>query len=310
MSTVSLPVEARRWHGEDDAATRTDQQSAAVPLAVFRIGLAVLLLWQALALAPRLGDLFSSRGLVSSDVVERLTPVTAPRLAWVSGTLSHVGVNEACAIRLVFGLHLIALAGMMFGWYTRTSVFIVWLTNLAFMTSGYMNVYGAIEFLNIALFYCLFFPVHGALSLDQLWAARPVSDDACRLARRVLQFHLVIVYVTSGIDKASGIQWWNGEAIWRALTRTDMGQFNVGWLASAPWLTMALGWSTLVLEAGYGIGVCFVKTRHVWVVGIVLMHVGIAVALVFFASVMILLNVCAWLVPAGSRFKSTASAAP
>jgi hypothetical protein len=286
-------------------------QSAAVPLAVLRIGLAVLLLWQVLALAPRLGDLFGSRGLVSSHVTDTLTPVAAPRLAWASKVSANLGLNEGCALHLVFALHLIAVVGMMVGCYTRLSVCLAWLTNLAFMTSGYMNVYGADEFLNIALFYCLFFPVHGAFAIDQLWTRRPVSADACRLARRVLQLHLVIVYVTSGIDKGMGIQWWNGESIWRALTRTDMGQFNVGWLSRAPWLAMTIGWSTLVLEAGYGIGVCFSKVRRLWVVGIVFMHVGIALALglVFFASVMILLNICAWLVPAGERLKSTASPA-
>src|SRR5438552_1431484 len=105
----------------------------------------------------------------------------------------------------------------------------------------------------------------------------------------MLQLHLMIVYVTSGIEKGSGAQWWNGEAIWRALTRTDLGYFEVTWLARVSWLPMVIGWATVVMEAGYGIGVWLPMLGRIWLVSIILMHVGIALAisLSFFACVMI-----------------------
>ena len=60
------------------------------------------------------------------------------------------------------------------------------------------------DFAHIGLFYCVWMPVGYAWSLDQRHGA--VSDEAtplCRLSLRVLQVHLCIVYVSSGIEKAS-----------------------------------------------------------------------------------------------------------
>jgi hypothetical protein len=115
-----------------------------------------------------------------------------------------------------------------------------------------------------------------------------------------LQIQLCIVYLLSGIEKASGTQWWDGEAIWRALMQPDMARFDFAWLASAPWLAKLTCWGTLGVELGYALLIWPGRTRMMMGWATVGMHVGIGVfmGLASFAGVMIVLNLGAFLVPA------------
>jgi predicted DCC family thiol-disulfide oxidoreductase YuxK len=115
----------------------------------------------------------------------------------------------------------------------------------------------------------------------------------------VLQAHLCVVYVSSGVAKASGAQWWNGEALWRALMRPDLGTLDFSWVAQVPWLAAIGCWATVALEVGYGVFVWPRRTRRWWTIGIVAMHAGIALTLGLwaFSFTMALLSVAAWLVP-------------
>jgi hypothetical protein len=98
--------------------------------------------------------------------------------------------------------------------------------------------------------------------------------------------------------------------------RPDLGQFDFAWLADTPWLAMLAGWGTLVVEIGYVFLVWPRRTRQLWALATVGLHVGIALALglVSFAAVMIVLNVAAFLVSpepksvAASRLRSHAPA--
>jgi hypothetical protein len=301
---------ALRWLGRRIAGAPVSH----TPWAVLRIGLAVLLLTQALALAPYLDDLFGPRALVPEQVTARVVPACAPRLAWVAAGLAPLGVGPAVAVRLVLAVHVLAALAMLVGWRTRTAVTVAWLTELLFKSSGHLTMYGGPEVINVALFFCLFVPAGAALSLDALRrrGAAPARGHN-RLALRCPQLYLAYIYFTAGLAKASGSSWWNGEAIWRALTRADMGTFDFGWLAWVPWLPVVLGCGTIVLEMGYPAAVCLPQLRRWWVVLTILLHVGIAVALGLwlFAAIMILLNVCTWLVPAdGVRRAAPATRSP
>src|SRR5262249_14398813 len=100
-----------------------------------------------------------------------------------------------------------------------------------------------------------------------------------RVSLRVMQVHLALAYFASAIEKATGIQWWNGELLWRALTLPEYRQFDMTWLASYPWITRVSGWGALSIE------MCFIfliwpkRTRRLWVALTVSMHLGIAVLL-------------------------------
>lgn len=280
--------------------------ASARPLAFLRIGLASLLLVQAFALSGSLHELYGNEGVVQWSVIEAGAPDGVPRIGWVAEALA-AGVSEAGAVRTVFLLYVAGLAGLLVGWRTRLAAALAWLTHLALNVSGNASISGMDQFANIGLFYCVCMPVGDVLSADRR-AGRVAGDPspAARLSLRVLQLHLCVVYFASGVEKATGEQWWNGEAIWRAVMRPDLGQVDFAWLAAVPWVAALACWSTLVLEIGYAFLVWPRRTRALWALSMVGLHAGIALALglLSFSAVMIVLNVSAFLVspePVASR---------
>src|SRR5262249_44474634 len=141
----------------------------------------------------------------------------------------------------------------------------------ALMTSGEMSLYGVDEFAQIGLFYCIWFPVGAAFSLDRAAAqVRERPSFAAWLDLRILPLHVCIIYTASGVEKALGEQWWNGEAIWLAIMGSPLeSPINCSFLASIPWLAQFAGWMTLLLEAGVVLFVWHPRLRKLWLVGIV-----------------------------------------
>jgi hypothetical protein len=169
------------------------------------------------------------------------------------------------------------------------------------MTSGDMAMYGVDQFAQIGLFYCIWFPVGQALSLDG--AGRAGSDRSNHpsfeawLGLRILQLHVCIIYTASGLEKALGEQWWNGEAIWRAVMGAPLDPpIDCSFLASVPWLATGLCWLTLLLEAGVVLFVWHPRLRMLWLVGIVGMHLNIALLMNLwtFSATMIVFDVAAF----------------
>lgn len=313
MTSVSVAAPAAagtqtpaRWRAA--VARFVTAPASPLPLGVLRIGLGVMVLVQTLPLLPHLADAYGSRGVVQSPLVEFTVPPLTPRVGWFTAALAPLGVGEVVAIRLFFAVHVAAVLAFLVGWRTRAASVVTWLTFVMATTSGAFYVYGVDRFLRIALFYCMFAPVGGAFSADVV-AGRTsgVPSWSARLALRVLQVHLCIVYLASGIEKASGAQWWNGEALWRSMMRPDLGTMDFGWVASVPWIAMAGCWATLLVEAGYAFLVWPRRTRKAWALATIGLHAGVAASLglYVFSATMMLLTFAAWVVPAEPRVLRT-----
>jgi hypothetical protein len=286
------------------AIAYVSKPASARPLAVFRIGLAVVLLAQAFALAPQILELYGNDGLVQWRVVDRAIPFGVPRLRWLAALLAPLGMSEAGCVRAVFWMYVGGLGFLLVGWRTRLAAVTAWLGHMMLSMSGNAAIYGVDQFAHIGLFYCVWMPIGAAFSVDALGKGESgAPTSSARLALRVLQIHLCIVYFSSGVEKATGIQWWNGEAVWRALMRPDLGQFNVAWFAETPWLARIACWSTLLVEVGYAFLIWPRRTRTAWGVATVGMHLGIAIGmgLVSFSAVMAVFNMAAFLVSPESR---------
>lgn len=108
-----------------------------------------------------------------------------------------------------------------------------------------------------------------------------------------------VIYLAAGVEKALGRQWWNGEAIWQAVTQPVFRAVDLTWLARYPWIPRLAGWGTLAVEIGYVFLIWPRRTRKRWCLATIGLHLGLALfmALVFFSSVMILLTSCLFLIP-------------
>ena len=212
-------------------------------------------------------------------------------------TLGRAGLEESVILTATGIVYLLSLTALLVGWRTRIAAGIAWLTHLTLMMTGSGTNYGADNFGNIFLFYLIWIPAGAGLSLDRAAGRAPAGPTpTARLALRVIQIHLCMVYLTGGLMKASGAQWWDGDAIWRSVMLPEYRQLDFGWLADHPWIARASGWMVLLVETGYPIFIWPRRTRRPWIVAAVAMHLGIAIfmGLGIFGAIMIAFTVAAF----------------
>ena len=269
----------------------------ATPLAALRIGLALVLLVQAALIAPAFFALYERSGVLQGVVRDNLARPGLPNLGWLIRTVGRFGIEEAVILTTTGIVYLLSLTALLLGWRTRIVAFVAWFTHLTLMMTGNGTNYGADNFGNIFLFYLIWVPSGDALSLDRL-AGRGARGPTpiARLSLRVIQLHLCMVYLAGGLFKASGEQWWDGDAIWRALMLPEYRQLDFCWLVDHPWVAKLSGWGVIAVETGYSIFIWPRRTRRLWILAAVAMHLGIAffMGLGVFGAIMIAFTVSAF----------------
>lgn len=122
------------------------------------------------------------------------------------------------------------------------------------------------------------------------------SSALARFGLRILQLHLCVVYLATGIDKTMGSDWWDGEAIWRSIQFYGLPYLQTLTLASHVWLAKLMSWGTLLIESGYPVFIWPRKTRAFFVTAILGLHIGIAATLGLwsFSAMMIVLTFSAF----------------
>src|SRR2546423_212548 len=85
------------------------------PLAWFRIGLAGVLLVQALGLVGHLNDLCGRDGVVDWSVMWTTPPAAVPEVKWLDGPLRLTGLPLALDVPLAFAVYVGGLGGLLLG---------------------------------------------------------------------------------------------------------------------------------------------------------------------------------------------------
>lgn len=199
--------------------------------------------------------------------------------------------NDLYDLFIVYAPYVYAfsLISLVFGFFSRCMAFVAMVLHFIIFKSFDLFNYGLDAFTGIALFYCLVFPVGQNTSLDALiFKNRRKSDFNYA---RVLQIHLCIIYLFAGLPKMLTASWWDGLAIWRAMTSVYSSIDNLPYM-----LFVIAGIATILLELSYPIGVWFKKSRVIIIVLMIALHINIAVImnLYVFACIMIALNISAW----------------
>ena len=262
------------------------------PLAVLRIGLALLLLAQAALLVAHRDWLLDAEGLVAWPIAEQFVDAALPAMGRVQAML---GLGERATANAVVLLHVAGALLLLVGYRTRIAAIVAWLTFLPIKNSGAFAFYGVGGVMLIALFYCVVMPAGRAWSLDARRAGARDPDRGAELYILVLRLHVCIVYAAAGLSKAVGSQWWSGEAVWRALSLPDFAQFDAHFLSAWPLLLQALSICAMLVQLAYPVLV-WTRLRVAVVVAVELLHLGIAVflGLWMFSAMMMLLNAAAF----------------
>jgi hypothetical protein len=267
---------------------------SARPLAGLRVGLPLLLLFHLLWLSNDILSLHGSRGIIPWELTDLLRDPWVPGLPTLAKALLPLGISAHTAVTLLLSAYAGSLLSLALGFHTRLSAFLAWGLHLSLVTSGFASFYGVDLLANTFLFYLFLFPSGRA------WAFESRREETIPVGcLRVMQIHLCVIYLAAGLFKGMGRQWWNGEAIWQAVSQPAFSTFDLSWLANHSWIPMLAGWGTLVVEIGYVFLIWPRRTRKVWCIAAIGLHLGMGLfmGLVFFSSVMILLTSCLFLIP-------------
>jgi hypothetical protein len=256
--------------------------------------LPLLLLVHLIWLSGDLLSLHGSRGIIPWELTDLLRDPWVPGLSTLVNAALPLGVRAHTAIILLLSGYAGSLLALALGFHSRLSAFLAWALHLCLVTSGSASFYGVDQIANTFLFYLLLFPSGNAWTYESR-PERPIPV----IYLRVMQIHLCVIYLSAGLEKAFGTQWWNGDAIWQAVTQPAFSTFDLRWLATHTWIPVLAGWTTMVVEIGYAFFIWPRRTRTAWCIATIGLHIGLGLfmGLVFFSSVMILLTVCVFLIP-------------
>jgi hypothetical protein len=271
-------------------------------VALLRVGLGFQVALYCLSLRRDWNDLFAagSSGFISRDLTEAILTLQnplVPRIGWLVAWGNHFGLAEETTLFVTWICLMAAACCLLLGFCCRTSAIIAWFLHLSTVKSGNFVAYGMDNFTTIGLFYLMVAPLPDHYALDwKLWKPRRQEPRLLGFQRRVLQIHMCLIYFFGGITKCLGAGWWTGESMWRALTRPPFNIIPLQLLTSWKAVLPLLGIAVCLIETGYPFFIWWKRTRLIWLVGVLGMHVviGLTMGLYLFSVIMIVLNVAAF----------------
>jgi hypothetical protein len=263
-------------------------------ISFFRIAIGFLLLLHFISVLPDFNSLFSTNGIIPSDILDTFIPnyiITFPKIITF---FSSFGISEIITT-LLFKIFYIAFSVcLIIGFSPRVSATFLLVLQISLVKGSSFYAYGVDYFSSMSLFYLILIPSHYQYSI-YTYLKRNIQISNITPYRRLFQLHLCIAYFFSGFDKVLGFNWWNGESIWKAINlpfANNDFNFNFSFLAHHSILLIIIGWATIIIEMLYPIFIWIPKTRKTWLYLTISMHLGIALILnlYIFSAIMIIWN--------------------
>lgn len=269
------------------------------PLLIFRIGLALICFGKFAILKENFLNLYGQYGLIQWPISKLSNYSFLPHIGDLAIFINtHFNISLDDATLLLINIFFCSCFLLLIGFFTRIAAIICFFLHLAFIDTGNGIIYGVDVFTQLSLFYAMFFPLNSTYSVDSMiWKSKfkKVSAGA-GLSIRIIQIQMCIVYLSSGIEKSLGMEWINGEAIWRTLTIPIFKNYDFSWLSNYPIIPVLLGFGVMVIETGYAFAMWRKNLRVFWLFSIILLHlsIGFFMGMWYFALIMILLSVFAF----------------
>jgi hypothetical protein len=233
------------------------QPADPLPLAVMRILFGGMLLYTHAVWGLNLEGFFGPRGWQSESLVRLLQQ---DQFVWSYWWWVPGGLRSAV---YVGGLTILLLN--LLGAFTPVTSILAYLIIVGDAYRAPTANFGLDQILAIGTLYLAIGPSGQALSVDRLWSRSRKARDELRLgqplqilpapksaranlALRLFQVHLCVIYVFACLSKLQGESWWNGLAIWQAVSNLEYQSRDLTWLAWYPWLINILTHATIIWE--------------------------------------------------------------
>lgn len=267
----------------------------------FRIAIGVLVLFHFIAILPDFTLLFSTNGIIPSDIMGVFISDYVITLPKIVAFFQNLNIQESSVLSVFKTLYISLSIFLIFGFLPRISALLLLILQISLLKGASFYSYGVDFFTSMSLFYLVLIPSDYIFSLRKyiLKKSRKINITPYL---RLMQLHLSIAYFFSGLSKILGFNWWNGEAIWKAINLPFANldfQFDFTLISKYPILFIIIGWITIVIELCYPIFIWCKKTRKYWLFSTISMHIGIALVLnlYFFSMIMIIWNLSLFYLP-------------
>jgi hypothetical protein len=168
--------------------------------------------------------------------------------------------NYVHSPKLMWTIHIVALVVfflLTIGLFSRAMALIAYLFAVSYANRITPGAYFGLDKINCMLaLYLIFGPCGARYSVDRLWRLRrgntevPASSTA-NLAIRLIQVHMCIIYLFSGIGKLQGEPWASGDASWLSFAMYEYQSLDMTWMAKYPYLLNFMTHATVFWELSY-----------------------------------------------------------
>lgn len=265
-------------------------------LSFFRVAVGTVILLQFTAVLPDFDKLFSSSSIIPQDIMSVFTPDWLITFSKIVSFLQTFGIEESTTIAITKVSFITLCVFIIIGFYSRTAALLLLILQIALLKGSSFFAYGADFFTSMSLFYLILFPADQHFSMRNFIFGRKPGDSNFTPIKRLFQIHISMAYFFSGLDKALGFNWWNGESIWKAIhlpySNRDLN-IDFSWLTEHSYIVSFIGWSTIIIEMCHPFFIWYKPTQKTWLYLTVSMHIGIALVLnlYYFSAIMIVWNI-------------------
>lgn len=265
-------------------------------LVFFRISIGLVVMVHFISYWKDFELLYTNQSIVPLELHSLISSYNIININEILSLLNVVFDTEAV---LAFKIIYILLSFFIIvGFFSRISALLLMIIQVSFIKYGSIFNYGADFFTTMSLFYIFIFPSSSYYSIQNfLFPKISKNWQSITLCKRLIQIHLCIAYFFSGLDKILGFNWWNGEAVWKAMHLPNFNRFIVlsDYIIS-PIFYIFIGWGTIITELLYPIFINLNTTRKLWLILTIGMHLGIIISfnLFFFSAIMITWNLTAY----------------
>jgi predicted DCC family thiol-disulfide oxidoreductase YuxK len=212
-------------------------------LALFRMAMGSVLLFNLVGLLGELDDFFSDRGVLPRDVL--LSQFSDP---WAFSV--HLMSGQWAVQLVIFFVAIVFAIALILGYRTRLSTIVSWFLLCSMQVRNPFILHGGDDLLRLLLFWSMFAPLGSALSLDRALNPNAPKPDPLHLSfgSLALMLQLCVMYLMTAVLKFAPEWRTEGSAIYYALS---LDQFATGFgraLLQFPWLCRTLTFATVVFE--------------------------------------------------------------
>lgn len=269
-------------------------------LAVYRMGLGLLLAIDSILRAPDVSIMMGPEGVFPLDALGRYHgSITLWSLASLHDSAMWSGI-----VLTLEGLAGVAIA---VGWQTRIATVIGWVAIMSVIRRTSLAANAGDVWLACQMFWAMFLPLGArwsvdALRRDAISESAPGPSAACSVATAAIVIQLIIVYLGAGLAKCNA-DWFTGDALIHAISVHDHGTPLGMALASNPWITRPLQWAVVAGEVGLPLLLLAMPTPTIRITLVALFAVfHVAIWLGMTVGLFPLVGLVAWLVVLPAEF--------